>query len=423
MKKAKIAIMGLGTVGGGAYDILINNRKHIADCYGVDIEVARILDRDVSTLTKRGISADLFASNIDVLANDKDIQVVVETMGGVKPAKEFIEKMLRSGKNVVTANKELIGKHWKDLEAAAIAGKSGLFFEASCVGGVPIVRTLTESLQGDNIQEIFGIINGTTNYILSAMTQEGLDYDSALKRAQSLGYAEANPTADVEGYDAAYKISILSSLAFHTMIPSECVYREGISRITANDIAYAEDLGYAVKLLAIARRNGNKVEARVHPAFVPKTHPLASVSGAYNAVYLKGDFVGDIMLYGAGAGAHPTGSAIVSDIVKALTSPPRYNDFETNGKLNGVELEGDFESEYYVAVRVEDRPGVLGKIAAIMGDNGISIRAAVQRPSVKDASVVFLTHTATEKAIMKSLQQIEKLASLIKIDNMIRVIK
>ncbi|MDE7464723.1 MAG: homoserine dehydrogenase [Clostridiales bacterium] len=424
MKKRKIAIMGLGTVGGGAYDILTRNRDYIKKTQGLDVEIKYILDRDCSPLEKRGIPTSLFCSSVDALAADKEVELVIETMGGVEPAKTFITKMLTSGKSVVTANKELLAKHWHELEPIAKAHNCGLFFEASCVGGVPIIRALRESFQGDKIEAVYGIINGTTNYILSKMSKDGCDYASALEEAQRLGYAEADPTSDVEGYDAAYKLSILASLAFHTCVPYGSIYREGISRITARDIENAHELGYEIKLLAIGKRNGNDIEARVHLAFVPEEHALGSVSGAFNAVYLTGDHVGNLMFYGAGAGAAPTGSAIVSDVIKALGDKPRYCDFENNGKLDkNINLIGDFVSGYYISITVEDKPNVLSRISTVLGDNNISIKAATQAPGNNGtATVVFLTHRAGEKSVMRALETIGKLSSVIGIDSMIRVL-
>ncbi len=424
MKKHKIAIMGFGTVGGGTYDILTQNRDHIRSTQGVDIEVKYVLDRSAECLEKRGADKSLFCSDVDALAADKEVELVVETMGGVEPAKTFITKILRAGKSVVTANKELLAKSWSELEPIAKENGCGLFFEASCVGGVPIVRALGESFQGDKVQSIYGIINGTTNYILSKMSAEGVSYSQALAQAQALGFAEANPTSDVEGYDAAYKLSILGSLAFHTSLPYQSIYREGITRVTAADIINAKRLGYEIKLLAIGKRCGNDIEARVHPVFVEKNHPLASVSGAFNAVYLHGDFVGDLMFYGAGAGAHPTGSAIVSDIVKALCGKPTYCDFDNNGKLDkSVNLVGDFLSGYYICVTVDDKAGVLSRISTILSDNGVSIKAATQVPSDGNAAtVVFLTHPSREHSVMRSLESIGKLASVRNIDSMIRVL-
>lgn len=423
MQQRKIAIMGLGTVGGGAYGILTENREYIKATQDLDITVAAILDRNVQPLKARGISEDLFCDNIDKLAADPEIELVIETMGGVEPAKTFIEKLLKSGKSVVTANKELLAKHWSTLEPIAKEHGCGLYFEASCVGGVPIIRALGESFQGDKVRSVYGIINGTTNYILSKMSSENCDYAQALAQAQALGFAEADPTSDVEGYDAAYKLSILASLAFHTCVPYASIYREGITAVTAQDIKNAHALGYEIKLIAIGTRDGDSVEARVHPLFVPSDHPLASVSGAYNAVYLNGDNVGDLMFFGAGAGARPTGSAIVSDVIKALKGAPKYTDFDNNGRLNdGIDFIGDFTSGYYICVTVDDKTGVLSKISTVLSDNGVSIKSAIQRAGAGDtATLLLLTHKAREHAVLHSLDIIGKLATVRSIDSMIRV--
>lgn len=423
MKTVNVAIMGLGTVGGGTYDILTQNRDYIKRTQGMDVVVARILDRSDAPLVARGIDKSLFCGDVDALAADPEIELAVETMGGVEPAKTFITKMLRAGKSVVTANKELLAKHMHELAPIAEQNGCGLYFEASCVGGVPIIRALNESVQGDKIVSLYGIINGTTNYILSKMTDEGCDYATALAEAQALGFAEADPTSDVEGFDAAYKLSILGSMAFRTCVPYGSILREGITKVTAGDIANARELGYTVKLVAVGKRDGNNIEARVHPAFVPNDHPLAAVSGAFNAVYLHGDFVGDLMFYGAGAGAHPTGSAIVSDIVKALSGAAGYGGFAGDSLEKGISLVGDFVSGYYICVTVADKTGVLSKISNILGDNGVSIKAAVQRSSASGtATVVFLTHRAHEHAVMQALGSIAKLASVERIDSMLRVL-
>lgn len=424
MKKHKIAIMGFGTVGGGAYDILTGNADYIRSTQGLDIQVAAILDRSAEPLKKRGVPESLFCGSIDALAADPEIELVVETMGGVRPANDFIVKLLTAGKSVVTANKELLAKHWSELERVAKANGCGLFFEASCVGGVPVIRALGESFQGDKVRMLYGIINGTTNYILSKMSRDGSSYDQALEQARQKGFAEADPTSDVEGYDAAYKLSILASLAFHTCIPYTKIFREGISKVTAQDVINARTLGYTIKLLAIGKRHGDAVEARVHPVFVPDDHPLASVSGANNAVYLNGDHVGDLMFYGAGAGAHPTGSAIVSDVIKGLKGDIKYCDFDNRGTLcDGIRFEEDFTSKYYICLKVEDRAGVLSRVATVFGNNDVSINSALQHPDDDGAAtLVFLTHDAKEHAVMQSLDEIGKLSSVKCINSMIRVI-
>ncbi len=425
MKTVNVAIMGIGTVGGGTYDILKKNRAHIKKTRGVDIVVTKILDRSAELIEKRTGNKDIAVMDLNDIVSDEKISIVVETMGGVEPAKTFIKKVLLSGKSVVTANKELLSKHWSELEQAAKDGGAGLYFEASCVGGVPVIRTLTESLQGDNVLEIMGIINGTTNYILTKMTQDGMSYEQALKEAQERGFAEFNPTADVEGFDAVYKLSILSSLGFHTCIPYTEIYREGITEITINDIENAKELGYTIKLLAIGKKKGNKVEVRVHPTFVPNSHPLAAVRNEFNAVFLKGDCVDDVMLYGRGAGALPTGSAIVSDIVYcACASESKYADFENNGKLNApIEILGDFDSKYYIALSVMDKPGVLSKFTEVLGNNGISLNSVIQKGASDGfAQIIFLTHTTSEKSVGNAVAEIRKLKVVKSVDSLIRVI-
>ena len=354
MKKVGLALLGLGTVGGGTYRILKANHDMIKKTEGVDLSVECILEKDISKARALGVDESIVSTDInDVLKNDK-IKIVAEFFGGIEPARTFLIQALLAGKSIVTANKELFSKHWHELEAAAKKGKAGLYFEASCVGGVPIIRTLTESMQGNNILSIKGIINGTTNYILSKMSESGETYEQALKEAQQLGYAEANPTADVDGYDASYKLSILSSLAFRTKVPLDKVYREGISGISIDDINYGKEMGLTMKLLGIGKQENGKVEVRVHPAFISNDHPLASVKGSFNAVHILGDAVGDIMLYGRGAGDLPTGSAIVSDIVYAATRKThKLSCFKnTTDVVSDKKFIKDFRSEYYIRMSV-----------------------------------------------------------------------
>lgn len=424
MKTVYVAIMGLGTVGGGAYEILTANRDKIAAAYGVDVRVKKVLGRNEAKLRAK-VEPGQVCLDLDEILSDPEISIVVEVMGGVEPAKTFIEKAMKAGKSVVTANKELISKHWGKIEKVAKENGVGFYFEASCVGGVPIIRTLKESMQGDNIEMITGIVNGTTNYILTQMTEDGMDYDDALKMAQSLGYAEANPAADVEGYDAMYKLSILSSLAFHTCIPYTAIYREGITRLTKNDVEYGKRMGYTLKLLAIGKKNGNTVEVRVHPTFVKNSHPLASVSGAFNAVFIKGDFVDDVMLYGRGAGARPTGSAIVGDVVYCAThETPEYTDFDNNGKVaDGIVIADDFMGKYYVALTVEDTAGALSRIADVWGRNGVSIASISQSGSGEGTvPIIIMTHSASENAVRASVKTLGELDCVKSVDSLIRVI-
>lgn len=424
MKTVYVAIMGLGTVGGGAYEILNVNHDKIAAACGLDIRVKKVLDKNVDKL-KAAVEPSQIATCIEDVVSDGDVSIVVEVMGGVEPARSFIIKALESGKSVVTANKELISKHWGELEAVAAKNNVGLYFEASCVGGVPVIRTLKESLQGDKIEMIMGIINGTTNYILTKMSREGLSYEEALAEAQALGYAEANPSADVDGYDAMYKLSILSSLAFHTCIPFTEIYREGITGVTKNDIASGKKMGYTLKLLAIGKRCGNEVEVRVHPTFVRGAHPLASVSDAFNAVFLKGDYVDDVMLYGRGAGARPTGSAIVSDIVYcAGRNEHVHTDFVNNGRVSAeIKIKSDFSSKYYIALTVEDKAGVLATITDVFGGNGVSI-SSISQSGVADgvAPIIIMTHFTSENAVQSSIAQLKRLDCVKKVDSLIRVI-
>ncbi len=417
--------MGIGTVGGGTYRILTEHRDFLMKTQGIDFRVKKVLDKNLERIRSFGIPEAAAASSPDEIAADKDISLVVETMGGVEPAKTFIEKMLLAGKDVVTANKELISKHWASLEATAKKGGAGLYFEASCVGGVPIIRALQESLQANLINSIVGIINGTTNYILTKMTEEGMSYEAALAEAQQLGYAEFDPTADVEGFDASYKLSILSSLAFHTCVPYTCVYREGITKVTKTDIRMAGEMGYVIKLLAIGKRARDRIEVRVHPTFVPKSHPLAGVGGSFNAVFVNGDFVDDLMFYGRGAGANPTGSAIVSDIVYASKRvSPLYSDFDNNGKAeDGVEIATDFVGKYYISITVNDAPGVLAALSNVFAKNNVSIENLIQKGEKGRAAIFFLTHACNESDVRRAVAEIESQSGESRVENIIRVLE
>lgn len=425
MKRVGLALLGLGTVGGGTYRIIKNNHDMIAKTENVDLQVLCVLEKNMARVKELGVEPSIVGTDIDLVVKNPNISIVAEFFGGIEPARTFLIKALLAGKSVVTANKELIAKHWHELEAAAKKGKAGLYFEASCVGGVPIIRTLTESMQANNILSIKGIINGTTNYILTKMSESGQSYDSALKEAQELGYAEANPSADVDGYDASYKISILSSLAFRTKVPLNKVYREGISKVTAEDIAYGKEFGLTLKLLGIAKKVGNKVDVRVHPVFIPELHPLAAVRGSFNAVHLVGDAVGDIMLYGRGAGDLPTGSAIVSDIVFAATQKKhKHSPFNNTGKaLSNSGFVTDFVSEYYIRMTVKDKSGMLARITNAFGKQNISITTVTQKAGVDIVPLVFITHSTNESALNKALAEIKKCDGVVGIDNVIRVDK
>lgn len=425
MKKIGVALLGLGTVGGGTYRILKNNGANIARHDGVEIEIRHIIERDLSKAEALGADLSIVSQDINDVINDPETQIVAEFFGGIEPAKSFLIACLLAGKSIVTANKELFSKHWDELEAAAKKGKAGLYFEASCVGGVPIIRTLTQSMQGNNILSLKGIVNGTTNYILSKMTDEGLEYSDVLKEAQRLGYAEANPSADVDGFDSMYKLSILSSLAFHTKVPISVIYREGISAIDKLDIEYGKKFGYTLKLLAIAKRaDDGKIEARVHPAFIPADHPLSSVKGSFNAVFIQGDNVGDIMLYGRGAGDLPTGSAIVSDIVfAAKQTKPQYTTFKNSNDVSKKNFSDNFVCRYFIRMSVKDEAGVLAKIAAAFAKHNVSIDTMQQLGEEDAATIIFLTHETNERDLFKAIDLIEKLPCLNKVNAIIRVEK
>lgn len=413
MKKAGVAIMGLGVVGGGTYRILTQHRELYKRIHGVDVTVECVLEKDVKRALSLGVESDKIASNVSEVCSNPEVDIVVEAMGGVEPAKSFVLAALNAGKSVVTSNKELFCKYGHELEQAAKHNHVGLFYEATCVGGVPVIRALLDNLQGNVFTSFTGIINGTTNYILTKMTNEGKSYREVLEEAQRLGYAEADPTSDVEGYDATYKLSILSGLCFHTKIPYTNIYREGITGISAEDIAYGKRLGYVIKLLAIGRNTEKGVEVRVHPSFVRKDHPLASVNDSYNAVYLKGDSVEDVMLYGKGAGAMPTGSAIVGDILYCAThSQHRYSTFDNTAAANpNTKFVTNFKSAYYMRLIAEDKAGELSRVTAILGKYNISVAQVIQDADGTGsgkAHLILITHMTREESVNKAVAAINR---------------
>lgn len=423
MKKVGVALLGLGVVGGGTYKILTSLRDYIRNNDGVDIEIKCILERNEARCRELGVDMSIVSTDIERVVGDPEIQIVAEFFGGVEPAKSFLIKALEAGKSIVTANKEMFSKSWPELEAAAEKGGGGLYFEASCAGGIPIIRALTDGMQGNRVMSLKGIVNGTTNYILSRMSEEGVDYSACLKDAQLLGYAEANPTADVDGFDAMYKNSILSSLAYKRRVPIDKIYREGISNISVEDINYGKELGYTLKLLAISKNRDGKIEARVHPAFLPQNHPLSTINGSFNAVFVHGDNVDDIMLYGRGAGALPTGSAIVSDIVfAACRDTHRRFQWELEKEIRDEDFAEDFTSKYYVRLTVSDEEGTLSKIAGVFGRSGISLASVVQKEAAsREVAVIFITHETKESVMKKALAKIEQLSGVENIAALIRV--
>ena len=410
-KRVGVAILGLGVVGGGTYRTLVDHREFYLKTQNVDIVVESVLDKNTARLKELGVPDECIAGSIAEVVANPAIDIVIETIGGVGVAKEFVMMALKEGKTVVTANKEMISKCSHELERIAKRNSCGLYYEASCVGGVPIIRTLLDGVQANHITEMMGIVNGTTNYILTKMAQDGADYQTALKEAQALGYAEFDPTNDVEGFDSTYKLSILSSMAFHTKVPYTKVHREGITSVSAMDIAVGKEFGYVLKLLAIGKNSERGVEVRVHPTFIPAAHPLASVNDAYNAVYLRGDALDDIMLYGKGAGAFPTASAVVSDVIYAAThSEIKYSTYKNNATADSdVKFVSDFESAYYIRLSVEDKAGTLSKISNVFGKNGVSIVEIAQKAKNADETrvpLIVITHKTHEQAIKNAVAKI-----------------
>lgn len=420
----QIGLLGCGTVGGGVVEILHKNKAAIAAKAGANIALKAIAVRDMHRPRHRLVDPQLLTDDVERIVNDSEIDVVVELMGGNEPARRLIATALQNGKHVVTANKEVVARHGAELLQLAARHGVGLFYEASVGGGIPIIRPLQACLAANEIHSILGIINGTTNYMLTRMSDEGRDFASVLQEAQQLGYAEADPSSDVEGYDAAFKIAILAGLAFDTEVDVEDVHCEGITRITAEDIRYGRELGYTLKLIAMARLVDDRLDVRVHPTFIPSEHPLAAVNDAFNAIFIDGDAVGELMFYGRGAGALPTGSAVVADIIDAVRrlriggnhvpSPP-------SRRLPLVNIE-ETVSRYYVSLRVVDKPGVLGRIATAFGDAGVSLDSVIQKGHTEDpVHLVVVTHETVHAKLRQALTQINEFDFVHQVSNVIRV--
>ncbi len=431
MSKAKdritVGIVGNGIVGGGAARVLLENAEWISQRVGVPVVLKCVADVDWSRARDFEVPTSLRCSDGEAVVTDPEVDIVIEAIGGVGIARRLVELALARGKSVVTPNKELMAKHGGDLLGAAAERGVDLMFEGAVGGGIPLVKPMKESLSGDTVERIVGIVNGTTNYILTGMARENRDFGDALASAQQLGYAEADPTADVEGFDSLYKIAILASIAFGSRIPVEQVYHEGITGVTAADIGYARQLGFAIKLLAIAAQHGDAVDVRVHPAFVPVDHPLANVNGVYNAVVVRGKHVEDVMFYGRGAGAGPTGSAVVGDVVDCARNVLR----DARGRVPcrcfrslPILPMADVECRNYVRMQVTDRPGVIGKIATCFGHHGVSL-ASVFQPDTEIgpdlAEIVWITHSVREGRMRAALAEIGQLAEVVRIPSVIRL--
>ncbi|MBI3953567.1 MAG: homoserine dehydrogenase [Chloroflexi bacterium] len=424
--KIGIGLLGLGVVGGGVCQALTHKAAALSERAGVPLAIEGILVRDLKKSRAVKAPARLLTTDPERVLENPRVDIVVELLGGEQPALEYIERALRSGRHVVTANKEVLAKHGPRLLALGRELGVSLQFEGSVGGGIPIIGPLLDDLLANDITAVYGIINGTTNYILTRMARDGLDFGAALKQAQDLGYAEADPSNDVAGTDAAYKLAILATLAFHTHIRPEDVYREGIERLTGRDFRHARELGYAIKLLAIAKAEDGAVQARVHPVLLPQDYPLAKVEGVFNAVQVEGDLVGPLLFQGRGAGAQPTASAVVADIIRAARHiqgnapypPPLLNDSRTLRPM------AEIRTRYYIRLGVADRPGVLAQIARILGDEGISIASVIQKEvdeEAQTAELVIMTHQAQEAAVQEALKRLEGLAVVSEVSNYLRV--
>ena len=422
-----VGLMGLGVVGGGVAAVLLHPEEPISRTVGYPTRLKKVLVRDRARERGSIVPPELLTTDPqDILANP-EVQVLVEVMGGQNPASNYIQEALAGGKHVVTANKEVMAKDGPELIAMAAAQGVNLLFEASVGGGIPIVGPLREDLLANDILSIHAIINGTTNYILTRMARDLLDFGAALEEAQENGYAEADPTDDIDGTDAAYKLAILATLAFRTRVHAQDVYREGISRLQAQDFRYAQELGYTIKLLAIAKRRHNTVEVRVHPSFVPKGHMLAKVDGAFNAVEVEGNLMGKVLFHGMGAGREPTTSAVIGDLVEIARQIRSGSEPISSPELNesfSMTPMSALMSRYYLRLTVADRPGVLAQIGRILGDLNISIASVIQKdtdPVTQTAEIVVTTHPALENAMQDSLKQIERLEIVREVNNLVRV--
>lgn len=425
METVKIALLGLGTVGTGVYKVLKAQQEEIPHKVGAKIQLKKVLVRNTEKASRKLDDPSILTTEWKSILEDPEISIVVEVMGGIEPARRYILDALHAGKSVVTANKDLLASHGKELMDAAAETKSDLLFEASVAGGIPIIRPLKECLAGNHISEVMGIVNGTTNFILTKMAEEGMEFQEALALATELGYAEADPTADIEGLDAARKVAILASIAFHSRVTFDDVYTEGITKITATDIRYAREMGCDIKLLGVAKETPEGIEARVQPMLIPSTHPLASVRDSFNAVFVHGDAVDDTMFYGRGAGELPTASAVVGDILDAV----RNMVFGCRGRIGctcykeiPLKKMKDISCAYFLRMQVENRSGVLANIAGVFGNNCVSIAQIIQKGKKKDrAEIVVITDEVKEKNFQDSLAVISGMSTVKEISSMIRV--
>ncbi len=419
MKKINIGLIGFGNVGCGVVKILQQRKAFLAQKIGIEIAIKKICDKD--TAKKRDVLIDksLLTSDANLVLNDPSIDIVVELMGGTTLAKDYILSALKKGKHVVTANKALLAEHGLELFAEASERGKNIYFEASVGAGIPIIKSIREGLIANKFSCVFGIVNGTSNYVLTQMSDENCTFSTALSAAQAKGFAEKDPSLDIQGIDSAHKLVLLTYLAFGRIVNLKDIFIEGISHISLADINYAKELGYTIKLLAIAKKEGNELEVRVHPTFLPQEHLLSSVDGVFNAIYVSSDLAGDLMFYGPGAGQLSAASAVVSDIVdltqdiKAGLFRPTLNTVEDN-LIKGLRKIDEFENKYYIRIMAIDKPGVLAKISGILAKYGISIASVTQKEKLKSqvVPVVMITHQAKEKSLRSALKMIDKLTDI-----------
>jgi len=423
MDSVRVGLLGCGHVGSALVRLLDDNADLVESRAGVRVEVTRVAVRNLALERDVPLPAKQFTNAAEDVVADPDIDVVVELIGGVEPAHSLVTEALKSGKPVVTANKELIANVGKELFETAEGSGVDILFEAAVGGGIPLIRPLRESLAGDRIRRVIGIVNGTTNYILTRMSEDGSSFQDALAEAQSLGYAERDPTADVEGFDAASKAAIMASIAFGARVVAGDVYREGIAAVTADDIDSARELGYVVKLLAVAEELDGDVAVRVHPAMVPVRHPLASVRDSFNALFIEGDAVGELMLYGRGAGGEPSASAVLGDLIDAAKNLVSGGRGATIGPLARRRIRpiDEVESQFYLLMEVADRPGVLAKIATEFGQHDVSIKSMQQKGIGDDARIIFVTHRAREADLRTTVHALRDVDVVHRVGSVVRV--
>ena len=413
-----LGLLGLGNIGGGVWDLIRTFGADLKERTGVALRVKKALVLDKAVHGGREVPDEVLTTDSADILEDPEIQIVCEFLGGEHPAADYMLKALENGKTVVTANKMALSLHWDELRAMARKTGAGLYYEASVGGAIPVINALQGPLIANRIEQVMGIVNGTTNYILTRMAAEGADYDTVLKDAQRLGLAEPDPSADVEGMDAAYKLSIMGSMAFHSRIYVEQIYREGITKVSPEDIAFGREMGYVLKLLAIGKQSGGSIEARVHPVFLPADHPLARVDGSLNAVYLFGHSFRDMMLEGRGAGDTPTASAIVGDIIQAAQNSVHPMIFLREDSLPVTD---DWESKYFIRMKAKDAPGVLAEVTGMLAGEGISVSTMMQKGAAPGgkATLIVITHLAPESAVQRVVRSLNP--EICQVENVIRV--